>query len=98
MKRCANLQNSNCLSCQAWLCVTAGEYTGVVMCSKCGAENVFRDSLKPVGLRMYEGRQEPIRRAAIEADASAASASEGDRDRGEGGKDNPAYSTSISSA
>jgi hypothetical protein len=47
MKRYQDLVNSNCLNCYAWLCVTAGVYTGEIVCHKCLAVNVFVDSLKP---------------------------------------------------
>lgn len=62
MKRFGDLVNSECLVCGEWLCVTAGEYTGVVECAKCGAKNLFRDSLKPLEGIPYEGRQGKIRR------------------------------------
>lgn len=48
MKRYSDLTNSDCLACGKWLCVTAGEYTGTVVCKKCGAHNVFKDSLTPI--------------------------------------------------
>jgi hypothetical protein len=49
MKRYRFLVNSVCLVCGKWLCVTGGEYTGDIVCYKCGAINEFRNSLKPVG-------------------------------------------------
>ena len=42
--------NSDCLGCGEWLCVTAGAYTGEIVCLKCGFVNVFRDSLKPIDI------------------------------------------------
>jgi len=55
MKRYRELVNSNCLGCEEWLCVTAGAYTGEIVCSKCGVRNVFDDSLKPVGMMPCHG-------------------------------------------
>jgi hypothetical protein len=49
MKRYQDLTNSNCLGCDEWLCVTAGAYTGEIVCPKCGVGNIFEDSLNPVG-------------------------------------------------
>jgi hypothetical protein len=51
MKRYSTLVNSVCLQCDKWLCVTAGEYTGEVICTYCGAHNVFCNSLTPVELK-----------------------------------------------
>ncbi len=58
MKRYRELTNSQCLACSEWLCVTAGAYTGEIVCPKCGVVNVFRDSLRPVGMVPCHGVQE----------------------------------------
>ena len=47
MKRYRYLINSVCLQCRAWLCVMAGTYTGEIVCGKCGAANVFKDTSEP---------------------------------------------------
>ena len=47
MKRYRFLVNSLCLQCDKWLCVMSGTYTGEIVCGKCGAVNVFRDSSQP---------------------------------------------------
>lgn len=48
LKRYQGLQQSHCLGCGAWLCVTAGAYSGEIECDKCGAANVFEDSSSPL--------------------------------------------------
>ncbi len=98
MKRFDKLVNSNCLECGAWLCATAGEYTGTVECERCGAQNVFRNSLKPCEAIHYESGQRQIRRATGEADADSAATCQVDRDDGKGGEDSPAYFPAINSA
>jgi hypothetical protein len=55
MKRYQDLVNSHCLGCEEWLCVTAGAYTGDIVCPKCGVVNVFEDSLTPVGFMPCHG-------------------------------------------
>jgi hypothetical protein len=71
MERYGELTNSMCLSCGKWLCVTGGQYTGVVECWNCGYGNVFRNSLKPCEAIEDESRQGSIRRAS-EQDAQRA--------------------------
>ena len=56
MKRYQNLVNSQCLGCDEWLCVTAGAYTGEIVCRQCGVVNVFENSLKPVGMKPCHGK------------------------------------------
>jgi hypothetical protein len=48
MKRYQTLENATCLLCEAWLSVMVGTYTGEIVCSECGANNIYRDSKKPV--------------------------------------------------
>jgi hypothetical protein len=55
MKRYQHLVNSACLGCGEWLCVTAGAYTGEIVCQKCGVVNVFSDSLRPTGILPRHG-------------------------------------------
>lgn len=58
MKRYQDLVNSGCLGCGVWLCVTAGAYTGEIVCPKCGVVNAFQDSLRPVGMVPCHGATE----------------------------------------
>jgi hypothetical protein len=48
MKRYQTLENAVCLICGEWLCVMAGTYSGEIICGKCKANNLFKDSSKPV--------------------------------------------------
>lgn len=58
MKRYQKLVNSNCLGCGEWLCVTAGAYTGDILCPKCGIVNIFSDSLTPREVAPCHGNSE----------------------------------------
>jgi len=50
MKRYQRLSNFVCMVCRKWLGVMSPEaaYTGEIVCSSCGAQNIFKDSNKPV--------------------------------------------------
>jgi hypothetical protein len=58
MKRYSTLINSSCMGCGKWLCVTAGTYTGRIVCEKCGVVNIFRDSSTPNGFLPCHGISE----------------------------------------
>lgn len=64
MKRYSALVNSDCLACGEWFCVTAGEYTGVVVCPECGVGNVFNDSLKRSEIQEGKGAQSQVEKTA----------------------------------
>lgn len=65
MKRYQTLANSQCLFCKSWLCVMVGTYSGEIVCDKCGAPNIFRDTSTPVEAafpRLAEGSNEALSR------------------------------------
>ena len=45
----SNVIQSVCKNCGAFLCVTAGKYTGTIDCYRCREPHIFVDSLVPVG-------------------------------------------------